>query len=140
MTTQNVRRGVTNARFNENAFAYIAIEILLFSIIVGAAFSSWWIFGGIFVGSVLCIYLPIVNWVFSVVASLFWCVFWGAIVCLFSGCDISFGDASTIWEHVDNIIGIFHHSGPLIVGLIAFLASLGLHIAAIEYGKDLGQE
>ena len=54
----SVRKGVTDAKFNEEAFGFLFCEIVTLSIAAGVATSSWWCFGGVLLGLLIVIAIP----------------------------------------------------------------------------------
>ncbi len=50
MSSEHVRKGVTNAKFNEEQSNILFIEIGILSILIGLMSTSWWAFGGSFLG------------------------------------------------------------------------------------------
>jgi len=48
-----VRKGVNQAKQSEQGANWFFAEIFIISVVAGFYFSSWWIFGGILLGSIL---------------------------------------------------------------------------------------
>ncbi|OZQ76733.1 MULTISPECIES: hypothetical protein [unclassified Paenibacillus] len=48
-----VRRGVNQAKQSEEGANWFFAEIFIISVVTGFYFSSWWVFGGILIGSIL---------------------------------------------------------------------------------------
>lgn len=67
----SVRKGVTDAKVNEEAASFVVGEILLLSVCAGLASSSWWCFGGAFIVLIIIIAVPQLAWIMS--------VFWGGL-------------------------------------------------------------
>ena len=62
----SVRKGVTDAKVNEEAASVVVGEILLLSVCAGLASSSWWCFGGAFIVLIIIIAVPQLTWIMSV--------------------------------------------------------------------------
>jgi len=126
MSSGDVRKGFTQAQFNDDAFSFIAIEILLVSAIVGwEAGKNWYVFGGLFIGLLICMYIPVINMIMSFSLSLLWGL---AVGRLLGGEQI---------EHLSSISELLDYPSSLVVGGLVFLMTLGAHGGAIEYGRDL---
>lgn len=48
-----IRKGVNQAKQSEQGANWFFAEILIISVVAGFYFSSWWVFGGILLGSIL---------------------------------------------------------------------------------------
>ena len=76
----DVRKGTTQAKFNDDASSFVIFEVLFLSIIFGVIFESWWLFGGMFLGLLFGLFIPGLN----LVISLFVSICWGGIASLIS--------------------------------------------------------
>ena len=114
MGAGNVRKGIVQAAWNRKANAMFIEEGTLISLIVGLATWSWIWFGAtiLFVSVVLMI--PVLNKIFSFVMSVIWGLLAGGVMGYFISVEAG-------W----------------VCGLLTFLVSIGYHLAAIEYAKDL---
>jgi cation transport ATPase len=86
------------------AFYYIVLEILVFSVILGIHFKSWWVFGGSLIGFIVCYLLPYIG----VILSIGFSVLWGYLAYLF----------------LDNFSSTIRTIGVV----LAFIMSLGMHL------------
>lgn len=50
MSQEDVRKGITNAKFNEESSNILFGEITLLSIFLGGVSESWWVLGLVFLG------------------------------------------------------------------------------------------
>jgi len=119
MDSQSVRRGITNAKFNEQAFTYLFTEIMLFSIFIGLTIGSWFAGIGVLVGSII---------LFVLVTSVFpqFAIF------------IIIG-ISLVWGYIGYFIGgIFGTEASFALAFFGFLAGVGIHYSALQYTGDLG--
>ena len=82
---------------------YISIEIIIISAILGLYFQSWGVFGGCFIGLLICYFIPYVGAVLSIVFSVLW--------------------AYLAWM----LLGMISPTVGIIAGIIVFLISLGIH-------------
>ena len=57
MGVGTTRKGVTQARFNDEASNIIFSEIFILSVVVGIYFNSWYIFGGTIIGFMVCMFI-----------------------------------------------------------------------------------
>jgi hypothetical protein len=125
MSSGDTRKGFTQARFNDDAFSFVATEVILVSAIAGLAMSNWYVFGGLLIGMLICINIPVINMIMSFSLSLLWSLVVGRLL---GGEKI---------EHLSSISELFDYPSSLVVGGLVFLISLGMHVGAIEYGRDL---
>lgn len=115
MSSRDVRKGVTNAKFNEEQSNVLMIEIMIISIGFGLFTQSWWGFGGILIALMMSMHIPFIAIPLMVVLSVGWGI-------------IGYGIGS-----------LFGSTGASVVmGGIAFLAGIGTHMAALEWVKDIG--
>ena len=116
MTMRDNRAGYSQARFNEGAFNFIGFEIILAALAVGVATKSWWWGGGVLFALLFGLFFRMVAWPMALAFSLAW------------------GGAA--WVVGTAAWGI--PAGWVLAG-IAFLASLGAHIGAMDYARDIGR-
>ena len=112
----SVRKGVTDAKVNEEMAGYLFLEILILSIAAGFETSSWWVFGGVFLGLLTVINIPqLVEFICWIAA-----IAWGVI---------GFGIGMSLIEDTGAAVVLF-----IILGLVSY----GVHKAAIQYFNDVG--
>ncbi|MEW9570163.1 zinc-ribbon domain-containing protein [Rhodanobacter sp. Si-c] len=109
-----VRKGMTQAKFNEENSGIMVGEIMLISIATGMATTSWWWFGGLFLGLVVAMNIKPLAKLLAFVLSLGWGL-------------VGYG------------IGVIFHSQPasIVLGLLGFMCGLGLHLSAIQWFRDI---
>ena len=112
----SVRKGMTDAKFNEEAFRILFVEIVFLSIVAGVATSSWWCFGGVLLGLLIVINIPqlveYICWI-AVVA-------WGSF---------GFWIGKNLFEDIGAAVVLFAILG---------LGSYALHKAGIQHVNDVG--
>ena len=138
MGSGQVRKGITQAKFNDAAQKYIVSEISLLTIIGGIYYESWYAVAGIFFGLTVCFIIPVVNLVLALVFSVCWSLIFAAVVSLISipasGELPNLDDYQTIFQYVTLI---YSTPASQVCGVTIFLFSMGTHLAFIEYNKDL---
>lgn len=107
-----VRKGVTDAKFNEEAAGLVVGEILFFSVFAGLASGSWWCFGGAFIGLIIICAVPQLAWIMS--------VFWGGL---------GFWIGKVVIEDI---------GATVILSAIFGGCSYVLHRAAMQHAQDIG--
>jgi hypothetical protein len=146
MSTGNVRKGVTQAKFNEENVNIVIGEIAILSIAVGLYFQSWYVGGGVLLGLMLGILIPYVSVILAIIFSIFWSLLAAGIASLLSESyintsifelDINATLFSQIQSSLELIFSLYSTGAGLVVGIIALLASLGIHLSAIEWSKDI---
>lgn len=115
MSSKDVRKGMTEAKFNEENASILFGEIGLIAIGLGLFAQSWWVFGGVLLGLLLAILIPGIAIVLMVAFSLAWGAIGYAIGTLFD----SFG-------------------ASVVLCIIGFLFGLGVHLSALEWAQDVG--
>lgn len=111
----HVRKGITNAHFNEENSGTLYGEILIIAIAIGIYMKSWWWFGGSLVGLIILVCLPYIGALLCFVLSLAWGVIGYAIG--------------------DGIIG--SNAAGWVIGILAFLTGLSVHFSGRQWGKDI---
>ena len=81
----------------------------------------------------ILIYIPVINIVLAIVFSLLWAVIGAGIVCYFQ--DINLNLETNI--SIDLVTVLFSTPASQIVGGILFLSGLGMHMAGIEWVRDV---
>ena len=134
MSTGSIRKGVTQAQFNEEASDFLYSEIFIIAIALGLYFQSWYVGGGTMVGLIIAFHIKTLNLFIAFLFSICWSVIAAAIVHLLleGNSDSLF---ALIWYEV--ILICFSTPGSQVVGGIVFLSSLGWHLGAIEWQRDL---
>lgn len=112
-----VRRGMTNANLNEEAFKVVIVEILLLSALAGAYLNSWLLFGVLFIGLGVAMYIPPLTKPLMVAFS----VGWGALGWVVG-------------------IAIGELSASIVIAAIFFIGALVGNFQAIDYMKDINEE
>lgn len=114
MSANDVRKGVTNARFNEKNSNILFLEIIAIAVAAGAGTESWWVFGGVFIALTGGLYIRVIAIPLMVVLS----CFWGLI-----GYGIGSAADST--------------GAAVVLGILGFLMGLGVHFSALQWAKDI---
>ena len=117
MSITDIRAGNSQSRFNDEASSLVYTEITIIAIAIGIGMSSWWWFGGIFLGGVVIMAIPYLNILFALAIS----AAWGYVA-----------------YHIGDAIG--QDGADIVLCIIASLLSLGLHISAIEWTLDMGRK
>jgi 4-hydroxybenzoate polyprenyltransferase len=112
---QSVRKGVTNARFNESSSTILFVEITFVAIFIGMASKSWWAFGAALISLFIAINYKPLALVLAVLLS----IAWGAI-----GAAIGTAFEST--------------GAAVVLGVLGFLIGLGTHLSGLEWAQDIG--
>ncbi len=114
MNHNDVRKGATNAKFNEDNSGILFIEIVIISAAIGFVLTSWIYFGlSLFVLLFCLLFKPL-----AMIVSLALSICWGII---------------------GYLIGtMFSHDASIVLGIIGFFAGLGLHASAIQWVRDIG--
>ena len=153
MSIGNVRKGVTQASFNEEASFVFFAEILLLSSALGYSFGNWYVFGGLLIGLGIAFMIPILNKILALIFALSWGIIGAIIVKFFQSLesikdvsiDLILSSFSILTSQVnsiedisiDLILSLFSTPASQVVGVILFLSGLGLHLSFIEYERDL---
>jgi len=61
MSVGSTRKGVIQAKFNEDASNIIYGEVFIPSSVIGLYYSNWYIFGGMIIGLIVCMFVPVIN-------------------------------------------------------------------------------
>jgi hypothetical protein len=113
MNRANIRRGISQARINYKNSNILVGEILFISIVAGAVNKSWWIFGAVLMSFFVALAIRPLAMVLIVALGLAW----GGL---------GFG--------IGGLIG--SAGASVVLGVIGLLASLGVHMSAVEWFKD----
>ena len=113
MSSGNVRKGVSQANFNQQFIGLVYFEIFAIAALVGWYQTSWYYFGGALIGLLILLMIPYVNLLLALAFALGW------------------GGAGYL-------VGKFiSQDASYVIGVILFLSGLGVHMAAIEWTKDV---
>ena len=114
MNSRDVRRGVTQAKFNDKNINILSVEIFIIAVIFGVGYESWIVFGGVFLGLIYGMKIKPLAIVF--------CYLFGII-----------------WGIIGYIIGMFigSHGASISLGIIGLIVGIKTHLSAIEWVKDL---
>ncbi len=113
MSTGDVRRGITQAMYNQEQATTFYTEVFILSIVAGVFLQSWFVFLGASMFLFLGIHVPILGTI----------IIWG----------LSLG-----WGIGGFALGsIFNDDAAIVLGILAFIAGLGTHYSAKEYAADL---
>ena len=138
MSVGSTRKGVTQAKFNDEAANFIFGEIFILSGAVGFYHSDWYIFGGMIIGLIVCMFIPVMNILMGVVLSCLWALISATVVSLFQEVeilDLEILDSSNFLSFLGSI---FSTPASQVISGILFLSGLGLHLGAIEWTRDVG--
>ena len=111
----DVRKGITNAKFNEERANVLYGEIAIIAIGVGIGSQSWWIFGATVLGLFITLAIPALTIALAILLS----IGWGLI-------GYNIGNAFS-----DGM------AAPLVLGAIGLLCGAGTHWAALEWHHDI---
>lgn len=114
-TEDAVRRGMTNAKFNDEMSDVLGIEISIVSVAIGFAMKSWWWGGGTFLALIFMALIPSI----------------GTIMCYIFG---------IAWGVIGYYVGsyLFGDSAGWVIGIIAGLSGIGTNLAGRQYFEDIG--
>ncbi|ART82033.1 hypothetical protein CBP31_04850 [Oceanisphaera profunda] len=113
--SDDVRKGITKAQFNEDNANILFAEIGITAIAVGVYFQSWFWGGGVLLALMICLFIKQIAILLILVFSVGW-----AVAGYFIG-------------------GIFESSqASIVLAILGFLCGLGANISALEWTKDIG--
>ena len=133
MSVGSTRKGFTQAKFNDDAVNIIIGEIFVLSCAAGFYYSSWYVFGGMVIGLMVCMYVPVINIIMGLVLSCLWAITGATVVCFFQ--DVKISDIS---DFIGFLTTVFSTPASQVIGGILFLSGLGAHLGAIEWARDVG--
>jgi len=115
--SSNVRKGITNAKFNEENSRILFGEIAILSILIGGLSSSWWVFGAVFLGLIAALYVQKLAVILMVAFSL-------------------------VWGLIGFVIGSMFDStaASIVLSVLAFLIGFGIHMSALQWAQDVGAD
>lgn len=114
-TEDAVRRGMTNAKFNEEMSNVLGYEVSFIAISIGLLTKSWWWGGGTFLA------LMILTWIPST----------GKILCVILG---------IAWGVIGYYAGSYFFSADAgwVIGIILGLCGIGANLAGRQHLEDIG--
>lgn len=115
--SSSVRRGITDAKLNEEMAGFVWCEILFLSIAAGFSTSSWWCFGAVLLLLAVGVCIPQMLAFFCILAS----VSWGYL---------GFWTGKYLIEDTGASVVLF---------TICAMASYGIHKAGLQYYQDVGK-
>ncbi|EHK0700011.1 hypothetical protein ICL29_004017 [Salmonella enterica] len=115
MSSKDVRKGITNAKFNEDQSNILFFEIGILSILIGVVIHSWWAFGIAFLGLIFSLRIKFLAVPLIVIFSVIWGFLGYGVGSLFDSSAASY-----------------------VLAIIAFLSGLGTHLSALEWANDIG--
>lgn len=116
MGLQDTRAGVTQAKVNNDASSLVFLEILALAIAIGIGTSSWRRGGGILLGGLPALSIPVPNIIFYLTMTATW---------------------PLVSYHIGSAVGQI--GANYAIAAIAGLTSFGAHLAAIEWLEDMGR-
>jgi hypothetical protein len=144
MSSGNVRKGVTQARFNENVVNFLFGEILIISALFGFGFGSWYVFGGVLFGLMIVFMIPKLNVLVSILFSIGWALIVSLFACAANEVELTSyvgkleADYANIGLWFDLVLQLFSIPASQVSGGIAFVVGMGLHLSGIEWVGDVG--
>lgn len=113
----DVRKGITNAKFNEENSTILFSQITLLSIGLGIYFKSWWVFGGTILGFLIGLNIKPLA----------------VIICIL----LSVG-----WGLVGYGIGLLFESNPasIVLAIIGLLSGLGTNFSGLQWVEDIDSD
>jgi len=132
MGSGSTRKGVSQAKFNEDASNFIFGEITILSVVIGLYFSSWYIFGIILIGLIISMFVPVIRFFTGIIISIFSAVISAVVICFLQDIDIP-----DPYNFLTFLNSVFDNPASKVVGGIIFIISLGLHFATLEWTRDV---
>ncbi|UTW45981.1 hypothetical protein KFE80_03520 [bacterium SCSIO 12696] len=116
MENNEVRKGVTNASFNEENANFLFGEIAIVSVVSGIMTNSWWVGGA-------CLLFLLIGLFFKTIATVI-------LVSL-----------SLAWGWISYSIGNYFwgFDAGIVIAILAVLVSGGMHLSALEWARDIGE-
>ncbi|GGQ06319.1 hypothetical protein [Shewanella litoralis] len=116
MEFNNVRKGISNAKFNEENSKILFGEVALISLFIGLGTQSWWWGGGVFISFLVALQIKPIAIFLMVVLSLAW-----------GGIGYGIGT-------------LFESTGAMVVlAGLGFFIGLGVHLSGLEWSQDISQ-
>lgn len=124
MNRDDIRAAIIQAKANEDAGCFFAIEIFIVAAVLGRAASSWWVFGGVFLGTLILMGIKIFGRFLCFVLSLLW------------GC-IGYVIGTVLPSSSVRILSLSIPSAAIVLGIIAFFFGLAAHLGVLEWYDDM---
>lgn len=114
-TEDAVRRGMTNAKFNDEMSDVLAYEVTAVALGIGYLTKSWWWGGGTFLALLVLAMIPST----------------GTILCYIFG---------IAWGAIGYFLGewLFGNDAAWVIGIIAALCGIGANLAGRQHFEDIG--
>jgi hypothetical protein len=111
-----VRKGATQAAFNADSANVLIFETLVIAVAVGCWQHSWWWFGGTFLSLMIMVQIKTLA---NLMATLL----------------------SAGWAAIGYGVGmLFSHDASIVLAILGLLSSLGVHLSAIRWARDVGSD
>lgn len=114
-TEDAVRRGMTNAKFNEEMSNVLGYEVSFIAISIGLLTKSWWWGGGTFLALLILTMIPSTGKILCVILGLAWGVIGYFVGEFFFGADAG-------W----------------VIGIILGICGIGANLAGRQHFEDIG--
>lgn len=114
-TEDAVRRGVTNAKFNDEMSNVFGAEVGIIAVVIGFAMKSWWWGGGTFLVFFILSFIPTIATIMCYIFG----IAWGVIGYFLGG-----------W--------LFGNDAAWVIAIIAGLCGIGANLASRQYLEDIG--
>jgi hypothetical protein len=143
MSSGDVRKGNTQAGFNEKVSNIFAGEIIIISALFGYGFSSWYVFGGVLFGLIGAFMIPKLSMFVSVLFSFGWAVIVSFFACAANDVELTsyFGRLESNYTSIglwfDFALQLFSIPASQVGGGIAFVIGMGVHLSGIEWVRDV---
>ncbi len=134
MKLNSIYKGMIQAKFNEKASNVIYGEILIIAAHMGFYYNSWYIFAGMFIGLIICMSIPVIKILMSLVFSSIWALIGATIVSTFQGIDLS--NPSNFLEFFDFFSSVFTTPASQVIGGFIFFIGVSVHLDAIKWNRD----
>lgn len=114
MGHEEVRKGVTQAKESESGASFLFGEIFLVAVASGLLSSSWWVFGGVLLGTMYLLFNKALRRLLLTILTI--------------GC----GTAGWLIGEFFNNLG-----ASVVLAIIAMLVSGGYHLYAVRWLEDI---
>lgn len=113
MERDEIRKGLHQAKYDENSSSIFFVECSLIALILGIYFKSWaWGFGS-FVGIIILLQIKAIQFLLAIMFIILW---------TFIGWSLG--------------KGLFGWQASIFTGILAFIVSLGVHFSALAWIED----
>lgn len=114
MGYKSVRKGIVNAKINEESAEILYVEIGIISIILGLVTQSWWWWAGTFFGLIFALQIKPIAFILIIALSSVWGV---------------------IGYCIGSVIG--SQGAMEVISLTGFIVGIGVHLSALEWVQDI---